>query len=343
MAIVIPYTAPASEGTSGSISLYEEFDDACSILVPVDIVNTPGALVSMTAGGVELAEDPSPAWSSGVTYQAGDRVHLVSTHKVYESTGAAGNAGKNPALPANQYNASGLATFWIEIGPTNRTAMFDGLVSSQTLAASPLVITLSPGAFNGFALFGVDADSYSVQVLDSAGGNVIYEEATTPLEGSMPSDYYEYFFDRFKPLRQLIRTGIDPNGSSQIKLTLNRGTGNVGLGMFAIGDLKPVGIPQRDAVVEPQDFSSIVQDKFGNASVRRRANSTGMSISCVMDREEANSVLQTVKDTLGIPCVVVGSSQALYEWLTVFGTISGSMTPNPFPYVTLKLTVRGFI
>lgn len=325
------------------MSLYEEFDDACSILVPVDIVNTPGALVSITAGGTALAEDTNPAWASGTTYTAGQRVYLLSTHRVYESTGAAGNAGKDPSLAVNQYNASGIATFWIDIGPTNRTAMFDGLVTSQTLAASPLVITLAPGAFNGFALFGIDADSFSVEVLEGPGGAVIYSEPTTPLEGSMPGDYYEYFFDRFKPLRQLSRFGIDPYGSAQIKLTLNRATGNVGLGMFAIGDLRPVGVPLKGVSVEPMDFSSIVQDKFGNASVRRRANSTGMSISTVMDEEDANVVLQTVKDTLGVPCVVVGSNAMLYEWMTVFGTISGSMSDQSYPYVTLKLTVRGFI
>lgn len=325
------------------MSLYEEFGDACSILVPVDIVDTPGALVSMTTNGVVVPEDTNPVWASGTTYTAGQRVYLLSTHRVYESTGAAGNAGKDPSLAVNQYNASGIATFWIDIGPTNRTAAFDGLVTSQTLTASPLVITIAPGAFNGFALFGVDADSFSVEVVSAPGGPVIYSEPTTPLEGSMPGDYYEYFFDRFKPLRQFIRSGIEPYGSAQIKLTLNRTTGNVGLGMLAIGDLKPVGVPLKGVNVEPMDFSSILQDKFGNASVRRRANSTGMTISTVMEEDEANSVLQTVKDTLGVPCVVVGSSAMLYEWMTVFGTISGKMSDQPYPYVTLTLTVRGFI
>lgn len=325
------------------MSLYEEFGDACSILVPVDIVNTAGALVSMTANGVAVPEDTNPAWAAATTYTAGERVHLPSTHRVYESTGASGNAGKDPSLPANQYNAAGQPTFWIDIGPTNRTAMFDGLVSTQTIAASPLVITLAPGAFNGFSLFGVDADSFSVQVLDAPGGNVIYSEPTTPLEGSMPGDYYEYFFDPFKPLRQFNRFGVDPYGRSQIQITFNRATGNVGVGMFAIGDLKPVGVPLKGVKVEPMDFSSIVQDRFGNATVRRRANSTGMTISTVMEEDEANSVLQTIKDTLGVPCVVVGSNAMLYEWMTVFGTISGSMSDQPYPYVTLQLTVRGFI
>lgn len=324
----------------------DDFDDdldGCSILVPVNVTTTAGVLSSVTSNGAALAEDTNPVWAAGTTYTSGQRVYLLSTHRVYESTGAAGNAGKDPSLPANQYNAAGVATFWIEVGPTNKYAMFDGLITSQTAAASPLVITMTPGAFNGFALFGIDADSFSVTVKDAPGGNVIYSEPTTPLEGSMPGDYYEYFFDRFKPLTQFIRSGIEPYGSSEITLTLNKGSGQVKLGMFAIGDLRPVGIPQRDAKVEPQDFSYFKQDAFGNSTVKKRANATGMSISCIMDINEAGTVLDTVKEVLGIPVVVVGSEATMYEWMTVFGLISGSMTPNPYPYVTLSITVKGFI
>lgn len=323
-----------------------DFDDdldACSILVPVNVTNSAGVLSSVTAGGVALAEDTNPAWSSGTTYTSGQRVYLLSTHRVYEATAASNNLNKDPSLPANQYNAAGVATFWIEVGPTNKYAMFDGLITTQTSAASPLVITMTPGAFNGFALFGIDADSFSVTVKNSTGGTVIYSEATTPLEGSMPADYYEYFFDRFKPLTQFIRSGIEPYGSSEITLTLNKATGPVKLGMFAIGDLRPVGIPQRDAKVEPQDFSYFKQDAFGNSFVKKRANATGMSISCVMDITDAGTVLDTVKEVLGVPVVVVGSEATMYEWLTVFGLISGSMTPNPYPDVTLNITVKGFI
>lgn len=324
----------------------DDFDDdldACSILVPVDVINTAGVLSSVTSNGTALAEDTNPAWSNAATYTGGQRVHLVSTHRVYEATGAANNTGKDPSLPANQYNAAGQATFWIDVGPTNKYAMFDGLITTQTAAASPLVITLRPGAFNNFSMFAIDADTFSVTVKDAPGGAVIYSEGTTQLEGSMPGDYYDYFFETYKPLTQFSRSNIEPYSASEITLTLTKASGPVKLGMFAIGDLRPIGIPQRDTKVEPQDFSYFKQDAFGNSTVKKRANATGMSISCVMDIEEAGPVLDTVKEVLGVPVVVVGSTKMMYEWLTVFGLVSASMTPNPYPYVTISLTVKGFI
>jgi hypothetical protein len=316
--------------------------DYVSILVPVDVVNTAGVLTSITAGGVTLAEDTNSAWASGTTYTIGQRVHSVTTHRVYESL-KDGNLGKDPTLAANRTTAAGVGTWWLDIGPTNRVAMFDGLVNTQTSATSPLVITLSPGAFNGFALFGVDADSFAVTVRDAPGGNIIYSEQTTALEGSMPADYYEYFFDRFKPLTQLIRTKIDPYGTAQITLTLTKATGPVKLGMFAIGDMRPVGVPQRDAVAEPIDYSYVKTDAYGNTEVKKRVNATGLSITAKMDKEDANTALNAIKQVLGTPCVVVGSEQPLYEWLTVFGLVSGRMSAADYPYVELNITVKGLI
>lgn len=321
---------------------FEEDTDVARVLVPVDVVNRAGAIVSVTAGGVELAEDTNPPWASGTTYAAGARVYSASTHRVYESL-KDNNVGKDPTLQVNQVSAAG-PTWWLDYAPTNRTAMFDGLVNSQTITGtSPLAITLAPGAFNGIGLFGIDADTMTITILDAPGGNVVYSEVGTVLEGSMPEDYYEYFYEPFRPLTQLTRTDLDPYQSSQITLTLTKAAGEVKLGMFAIGDMRPIGIPQRDASVEPTDFSGVKTDEFGRTSVRKRHNATGMSISAVLEKEEANGVLNTLRDVLGTPVVVVGSEAQLYEWMTVFGLLSSRMTPVPYPYATVSLTVKGMI
>lgn len=320
---------------------WDEDTDACSIMVPVDVIGS-GVFTSARANGIALPEDNSPVWLASATYAEGDRVHLPGTHRVYESV-KAGNTGKDPSQPMNQYSAAGIATWWIDLGTTNKYAMFDSLVSTPSSAPSPLEITILPGAFNGFALFGLDADSYTVDVIDTASGATIYSEPNTALDAADISDYYEYFFARSKPQRQLIRTGIEPYAAAQIKLTLFKATGDVKLGMFAIGDLRPVGIPQRDVSVEPQDFSYFKQDAFGNSTVQKRANATGMSITTKMDKADAGAVLDIVKSVLGSPVVVIGSEAPGFAWLTVFGLVSARMSPADFPFATLNITVKGFI
>lgn len=320
----------------------DEYGDACYILVPVDLAGTSGVVKSITSAGAELIEDASPLWNVGNTYSLGQRVYMANTHRVYESA-KDGNTGKIPTDPLNQVNAAGVATWWIDIGPTNKYAAFDGMVSTALTAPSPVVITLSPGQFNGLAMLGIDADAYAIQIVDAPGGTVIYNEPETSLESSQVDDYYDYFFGRFKPITQLVRTGIEPYSTAQIKLTLSKTGGPVKLGMLALGDMRPSGIPQRDASVEPQDNSVIKGDGFGGAKVVRRPNATGMSITTKMEKEDAATVLASIKEVLGVPVVVIGSQAQSYEWMTVFGLVSGRMNPAEYPYVTLNLTVRGLI
>jgi hypothetical protein len=316
-----------------------ESDDIASVLAPTTI--TTAMVSSVTAGGLNLTEDSTQAWNAGATYAVGARVHVASTHRVYESV-KDGNLGKDPTLLVNQVSAAGVATWWIDIGPTNKFAMFDSLISTPTVAASPLTFTIAPGAFNGLAMFGIDADQISVTVRDPGTGTVIYSYSA-PLEGSPPADYYEYFFEGFRPQKQFIATGIEPYSSAQLTVTLSKVTGTVKLGMLAVGDRRPLGAPLRGASVEPVDYSYVSTDAFGNTTIRRRPSATGLSIRTKMDNADANDVLVTVQELLSVPVVVFGSTEPGYENLTVFGLMSGRLQHDDYLMPTLNITVKGLI
>lgn len=314
-----------------------ESDDICSVLAPIEIT---AAMITATS---LAAEDPNPVWSSVTTYLEGERVYLASTHRVYEASGMTGNLNKDPSVPANQYNAAGVITYWIDADPTNEFAAFDPEVNTQSVGTgTTLSYTIQPGYFNGFALFGLDADSLMVTVKDAPGGAVIYT-FSGPLEGSAPADYYEYFFDRFKPQTQFIATGIDPYNDAEITLTLTKLSGEPKMGMFAIGDMRPLGAPLRGASVEPVDYSRVITDSFGRTKTKKGHNATGLVISAKMSIEDANTVLDTVKELLGIPVVVVGSTATMYEALTVFGLMSGRQQYDDFGEPVLNITVKGTI
>lgn len=312
-----------------------EADDICSVLAPIAITSAMITATSLTV------EDPNPVWSAGTTYTVGDRAYVASVHRVYESAKPS-NVSKDPTLAANQFDAAGAVTWWIDAGPTNKYAMFDSVVSTQTVGTSPLTMTLTPGYLNGFALFGLDGDTLSVVVKDAPGGTVIYSHSG-PLEGSAPADYYEYFFDRFKPQTQFIASGIDPYNNCEITLTVAKASGQAKVGMCALGDMRPLGVPLRGASVEPVSYDYVSTDAFGNTTVKKRNNATGMVISAKMAIEDAASVLDTVKELLGVPVVVVGSTAAMYEALTVFGLMSARQQYDDHGEPVLNITVKGII
>lgn len=309
--------------------------DILSILVPTEITSNMILSTNVTP------EDGNPAWAAGTTYAVGTRVYLASTHRVYESA-QAGNVGKDPSVPANRFSAAGAVTWWIDAGPTNQFAMFDGLVSTKTERPANIIVTIQPGYFNSFALFGIEADDIIVTVRDAPGGNIIYQYEG-PLESSAPADYYDYFFGAFKPQTQFIATGIDPYVGMVLELALTSPASTVRLGMLALGDARPIGAPLRGATVDPIDYSYVSTDDFGNTVVRKRNNATGLSIRAKLDIEDANAVIDAVKEVLGTPVVVVGSQVTMYEALTVFGLVSARMSYDDYREPVINITVKGLI
>lgn len=324
------------------MAIVDEFEgsvDACTVLAPLTLNSS--RIEAIRAAGQNMPEDSSPVWNADTTYAAGARVHVPAVQRIYESV-AGGNVGKDPTLPLNQFNAAGNPSWWIDFGPTNRSAMFDSMISTPTAAPSPLEIILKPGAFNGIAMFGLDAEHLDIRVTEGDSNAEVYSYSA-PLEGSEPGDYFEYFFDPFKPQTQFIATGLEPYATSRIRITLTKGSGLAKIGMLALGDLRPLGVPLRGASVEPVDYSYVSTDTFGNTSIKRRNNATGLAIQARMDINDANGVLRTVQELLGVPVVVIGSRAVSYEALTVFGLLSARLQYDNHAQPTLNATVKGLI
>ena len=99
---------------------------------------TDAMLISSTR-----AENDYTTWASGTTYALAARVISTTTHRIYESV-QAGNLNHNPITDSG--------TWWIDVGPTSRWAMFDQTVGTVTEQASPLTVVLAPGAITALAL-----------------------------------------------------------------------------------------------------------------------------------------------------------------------------------------------
>lgn len=311
--------------------------DSINIMAPTTITD------AMVSSSTISPEDSTAVWDNATAYGTGNRVHMVSTHRVYEAL--QNNTGKDPSVPANQVNASGEGTYWLDIGPTNLWAMFDGMVSTQSTRAASIQVVLTPGAFNGLALFGLDGDHIHIVAKDAPGGSIYYEY-DADLEDSAPPDYYEWAYDPFQPQTQLIATGLTPYANAELTITITKTTGDAKIGMLAVGLFSSIGAPLRGAAVEPTDYSYIQTDQFGTTTVRKRHNATGMTISGKSDVADASNILDIIKKLLGTPVVVIGSTKDNYQGMTVFGLVSGRMVyapDNKVDEVTLNLTVKGLV
>ena len=304
-----------------------------SLFVLPPIAITDAMFVSSTVPETDYA-----AYAAGTTYAVGTRCISTSTHRIYESLRAS-NTGNDPT---NIVNRAGTAPWWLDVGPTNKWAMFDAVVATQTAIASPLTVVLRPGQFNAIYAGGLDADLLSITVRDAPGGTVIYS-AEIVLEGSAPADYYEHFFDRFKPARDYLISGLDAYYAAEITLTLSRASDLVKCGIMAAGDLKPLGSTMYGAKCKPKTHSYIDIDDYGTLTIRRRKATTDVSLSAMLKLNEANTVIETIQSVLDVPCAWIGHNLPEYGGLRVFGLGSGELTYDLPKDCKLSLNIQGLI
>ncbi|CAL9959634.1 hypothetical protein VPHK46_0054 [Vibrio phage K46] len=149
------------------------------------------------------------------SYSVGDRVILESEHLVYQCLVS---TRQNPKDGATE---DATAT-WIEVGPTNKWAMFDGLQNTKTMSSTDFTITLNPVAFsNTLAIFGfTGVASIRIEVDNSLGMN-IYDKTYSMNDFSSIYDHYTYAFYQISSLDKFIATDLPPLPNTTIRVTFS--------------------------------------------------------------------------------------------------------------------------
>jgi hypothetical protein len=269
------------------------------VVKPIAI--TGAVLLSSTA--TETYAEYNPA----TTYALGDKATLASTGKLYETIQAPNLAHAPDVSPL----------WWTAAGPSNKQAMFDTELSTQTAQASPLTTVLKPGYVNSLALFGLEGDTLAVTVRDALAGAVVYSK-TISLDGTIIADWYQYFFEPNVQLGEVVLTDLPPYGDAHITVALS-GSGTVKCGQLTLGTAYALGGTQYGANAGIIDYSRKDTSATGATTFVRRRFSKRMSASLMLDTAQINKVQRVLADLRATPCAWIGSDVAGYEPLTLFG------------------------
>ena len=143
-----------------------------------------------------VPENDAPAWNAGTAYEIGDSV--IHEHRVYKAVTA--STGKRP-----DQNCEGTDAAWRLMGPTNRYAMLDQYVSTQTVApmdAETLTFTVTFNRCTAFALLNFKATSIRAVVKDG-DGLVMYDRTVNTLKDV--DGYWKYYF---LPLERIVDQAV---------------------------------------------------------------------------------------------------------------------------------------
>lgn len=267
--------------------------------------------VSGSPPATNVPENDYAEWSSGTTYAAGDRVILVSTHKIYESLQSA-NTNKNPVTET---------LWWVEVGPTNRWAVFDTSVSTQTAQSTNITYTLEPGvAINALAILNISgATELNITMTSPSQGSpgIVLDRTIDLSSYPLVSDWYSWFFGTRQTPTQYIATDIPAYVDAIIVIELLGGA-DLAVGVIAFGQQQRFGRGIRlGARVGIQDYSRKETSEFGETILVQRAFAKRANFDLFINKNEVDQLQNYLASLRATPALWIGSTE--YESTTVFG------------------------
>ena len=275
-----------------------------------------------------IPEDEHPAWVSGTSYTALDKV--IYEHKIYERI-VTGAGTTTPDL--DQVN-------WLDSGYTNRYRMFDNIISSVSSRTGGIEFTLTPNqVVNGIALLNVNASTVRVVMNDSIEG-VVYDRTKELRSSSNVTDYYSYFFAPLINLGDLdtaIFLDLPNKPTATITVYVSSGVGLVEVGEVVYGVQSIVGRTNYGTAIGITSYSRKDTDEFGKVTVVRRKNSKYADYDIDIDNTNLAFVQRLFQDIDSVPCVFIGNPEM--EELIVYGFYKDFKATISFPTVS-KCTLR---
>lgn len=273
----------------------------------------PTAITQAMLTASNVPETDYAEWVSGTTYALGARVIRASQHKIYQR--AVAGAGTTP--PETD------TANWVEIGATNRWAMFDGKVGTVTSQATSISVTLTPGRINSLALLNVDASTVDVALV--VAGDTVYSASIDLDSGAKVGNWYDYFYEPIYQQDTVIITDlvdaalldIPSYGDGVLTVTLSRTAGTVSCGLMVVGMVYEIGDTAMGASVSIRDYSRKEADEFGNYTIVQRSYSKKISAQIIVPRERSDEVVRNVSRYRATNMVWIGSDT--YGSLIVYG------------------------
>ena len=311
-----------------------------NVLIPLTITE------AMLRSGTSIAEPAAGevVWTSGGTYTVGQYRIRTQTHRVYKCV----QDHSARTVPPEDDPA-----YWQDWDPTQRHAPFDPYTSTATQTTGSITLVLQPGFFNAISLYGMLGTSLSVVVKDSPGGTIIYSQTTDLYEQAR--GLYELLFSPLRQLTQLARRGIEISPTAELTVTIDSGSGDpVELGMLNIGDFAPLigetefrqaqfGGTEYGAAAQPKTYSYIKFDADGTVEIKRRGSATDLRGSCVIPQEQADSAVALIQSVLDKPVSCIATTAQGYDYLNVFGLLSGDATAEGPTHARFDYQVQGMI
>jgi hypothetical protein len=255
-----------------------------------------------------VSEDDFAEWNVNTSYITGQKVILISTHRIYEALQA--TTGDDPATDDG--------STWLDIGATNRWRAFDGSIEAQTQQAASIEYEFTmPGNFGGIALLNLIGGEVLVNITDPEEGAL--DEIQIGLsDTSGVVDWFTYFYSDVIRRKEIILSDL-PIYTGSIVTVEVKGTGTVAIGQLVLGFNFDIGTSTTGASLGIEDFSIKSRDDFGRTFILERAFADTVSFEFAFPAVSSRRVRRILSDLRAKPAVYYTGSEQIDLGASVYG------------------------
>lgn len=295
-----------------------------------------------------VPENEYAAWSASTAYSVGDR--CIYEHYIYECVTA--HTGKKP-----DENSNSISGVWRLVGATNQWAMFDDVVSTQTVApsgADALVVTVAFDYADCVGLMNINGESVKFEVFDAGEAEPYYTKEFSLVQDT--TNFRDFFYLPIERTSDITYTFSDivnsdiPIGvpGSTLRVTLTHAGGGASVGHMVVGLARELGQTQFDATAGAKTYSRRIEDEYGNLTIIPRR--VVKKVTCKVEVETVYSdVIAKLLSKIDIkPALFLADNRDTfeggYEMLVIYGTKSDhefSLNPGGVRIDILNISIEG--
>lgn len=279
------------------------------------IVN-PNEITLVSSSLAEPGTDEGGVWDSGTTYAKGDKA--VYAHVVYESLGAS-NTGNQP-----DQTSSGTDAKWKKLSPTNQWAMFDTVISTQSVStAGTLEVVVSAAYVDTIALLNIKGSEVLVELQDT-GDEAPYWSASESLVEEVDNEF-DYEFAPIKTKRDVFFMDLPVCIEGTVRVVVSLAEGGAAIGKMIIGKAEGAGATLYGVGAGGRNLSNVEDDGFGAFNLVKKSSAKRIEGEVHLHPREFDSIKNLFDDIEAELVLFIGdprpSPEGGLQALTAFGIL----------------------
>lgn len=250
---------------------------------------------------------------------------VTGTHTFTFSTSINGPTNTSTSVGAVAHTVENLnmspalyPSVWLDTGPTNKWAIVDESVESQTVAADAVCFAVKVATdelVDSVVVQNIENGKFARVVMIDPIDGIVYDNTIALISDSGINDPYAYTYEPLVYDDTFMVSDLPRYTGATISVAISNTGATVKAGLCIVGASRKIGATQAGVQTGIQDYSVKEVDEFGNSTVKQRSFASTMNATVWVDSTQRKAVIRLLNGYRATPIMYIGDRNDSTTWL----------------------------